>query len=65
LTSKNYAAQAKWFLNAFWEKGLKDKAEDVFKYYNLFVKLDEKKRKMEMSLMNFLATNFLKILEKL
>jgi len=59
LTAKNYAGQARWFLNAFWDKGLKEEAENVYKFYNLFVKLDEKKKKEGNELDEFMSHKFL------
>ncbi len=31
ITTKPYAAQAKWFLNGFWNQGLEAEAENVWK----------------------------------
>jgi len=43
LTRNKYVDQAKWFLNGFWEKGAEKNAEEVWKFAQLFIKLDEKK----------------------
>jgi DNA repair exonuclease SbcCD ATPase subunit len=43
LTSKNYKAQAVWFLNAFWHDFASKEAENIFLYKNKFEQLDPNK----------------------
>jgi len=44
LTRMKYVDQAKWFLNGFWEKGLKDDPEGIWKVGQKFIELDPKKK---------------------
>ncbi|MES1915034.1 MAG: hypothetical protein MHM6MM_007037 [Cercozoa sp. M6MM] len=41
LVAKNYAAQAKWFLNAFWHDGMKEEAEQVWDFAQAMIKQDD------------------------
>ncbi|MES1915247.1 MAG: hypothetical protein MHM6MM_007223 [Cercozoa sp. M6MM] len=41
LVSKNHFDQAKFVLNAFWNDGLSDEAEQVYEYASKFVELDD------------------------
>jgi len=43
ITSKTYAAQAKWFLNGFWNNGIDKEAENIWKFAQKFIELDQKK----------------------
>lgn len=40
LVNKKHRDQAKWFLNAFWNEGLEEHAEDVWKATHHFLELD-------------------------
>jgi len=44
LTSMHYAAQAKWFLNGFWDAGMDKDHESVWKFTQKFMELDPKKK---------------------
>jgi len=57
-TSKNYADQGKAFLNAYWEEH-SDTKEDVWKYWNKFVELDQAKGKEGSDVDEFTAHRFL------
>jgi len=60
LFSRTYKEQAIWILNGFWEsKGLKSKAEDVWKYVNKHVELDTAKKDEGSQLDEFNAHRFL------
>jgi hypothetical protein len=39
--------QAVYFLNAFWEEGVGEKAEDIWKYYEKFIELQKVQHKTE------------------
>jgi len=63
LFSRTYKEQAIWILNGFWEsKGLKNKAEDVWKYVNKHVELDTAKKEEGTQLDEFNAHRFLESL---
>jgi len=59
VTRKNYAEQAKWFLNAFWSSGAKEAAEDVWTFANKFIELDHEKKKNGNELDEFWSHKFL------
>jgi hypothetical protein len=44
LTKKNYAQQAKWFLNGFWNLGAEAEAENIWKFAHKFIEIDKKKK---------------------
>lgn len=43
-TLKNYAQQAKWFLNGFWNLGAEAEAENIWKFAHKFIEIDKKKK---------------------
>jgi myosin heavy subunit len=59
LTSKPYADQAIWFLNGFWHGGAEQAAEDIWRFTQKFIELDEKKKKGGSELDEFKAHVFL------
>lgn len=59
LVTRPYIDQAKWFLNGFWVHGAEAEAENIWKYTNKFIDLDEKKRKEGFELDEFQAHRFL------
>jgi len=61
-SNKIYSDQAKIFLNAFWEEGLKGEAEAVWKFTQKFIELDAKKKKEGHDLDEFEAHKFLESL---
>jgi len=62
ITRMNYVAQAKWFLNGFWADGAEQEAENVWKYTQKFIELDDKKKKEGNELDEFLSHKFLESL---
>jgi len=44
LTRRKYSEQAIWFLNGFWTEGAEEQAENIWKYTDRFIALDEKKK---------------------
>lgn len=43
VTQKNYAEQAKFFLNAYWDE-VKDDVETIYQYAQKFAQIDTEKR---------------------
>jgi len=62
LTRKKYIDQAKWFLNGFWEQGIESEKENIWKYTQKFIELDDKRKKEGNELDEFLAHKFLEYL---
>ena len=60
LSNKTYAAQAKWFLNGFWDEVGKD-AEQIWKYVHKCIELDDRRSKGN-DLDEFNAHRFLEFL---
>ncbi len=61
IVNKKYADQAIWFLNGFWED-VKDHAEDVWKWVELFGQLDQEKKAEGCELDEFWSHKFLESL---
>jgi len=57
LVTKSHQDQAIWFLNAFWNGGVKEKAEDLWEYTAKFVKLGGNKDGCDLD--EFLSHQFL------
>jgi len=62
ITKLNYADQAKWYLNGFWNKGAQAESESVWKYTHKFIELDDKKKADGCELDEFQAHKFLESL---
>ena len=62
LLKKNYADQAVWFLNGFWDEGLEAEAEKVWGFAQTMAKLDEAKKSDGTELDEFLSHKFLETL---
>jgi len=61
LTRSKYVAQAKWFLNGFWNEGMSEQVEFVWTIAHTFISLDPKKAEGN-ELDEFLAHKFLETL---
>jgi len=59
VTSKTFAEQAKFFMNAFWTQGIETEAENIWKCANKCVELDTDKKKDGNELDEFKAHKFL------
>ena len=61
IVGKNYAGQAVWFLNGFWDE-MEAQAEDVWKWVELFGQLDQEKHADGCELDEFWSHKFLESL---
>jgi len=61
LTARNYAGQAKWFLNGFWKEHEKD-AEQIWEFVHTAIKIDHRRAKEGNELDEFEAHRFLETL---
>jgi len=43
LTRMKYVDQAKWYLNGFWSEGAQNESENIWKYTQKFIELDDRK----------------------
>jgi len=59
VTSRNYSEQAKFFMNAFWNYGIENEAENIWKFANKCIELDTEKKKNGNELDEFKAHKFL------
>jgi DNA repair exonuclease SbcCD ATPase subunit len=62
LTRMKYVDQAKWYLNGFWGEGASQESENIWKYTNKFIDLDDKMKKNGCELDEFQAHKFLESL---
>jgi len=61
ITKKNYAGQAKWMLNGFWDE-LQGEAEGIYKFWQKFCELDIQNKKEGHDLDEFYSHKFLETL---
>ncbi|KNC51706.1 uncharacterized protein AMSG_07772 [Thecamonas trahens ATCC 50062] len=64
LCKKKYSEQAVWFLNGFWNKGMKEEAENVWKFAQKFIELDASNSKDGNEIDEFLSHKFLETLDE-
>jgi len=62
LTRMKYEDQAKWFMNGFWKDGAENEGENIWKFANKFIELDQAKKKEGNELDEFLSHKFLESL---